>query len=421
MFNVKDYGAVGDGVTDDTSAFQQTLNSVSTSPFGGTMVVPAGNYLLSGQLSYSGKPIVIAGEGMELTELRWNSSSAGFSFTMGGIANQRVNSLRIERLSLVATQADCGAAVYAAWDGHSAVAPMCDFEEIKIIQESSSYWTRGFHLKNMADSAIRRAFVLLPGNQTVNCVWLDNSLADPNFGVTISDSTFNGSQTMVSATGWLESLYLDNSSFVGGTDCIVLNGSGTPHGCPHFTVNNCHLNAKRTSIKTIQWRAILLGSTDIYHGVGADDVAGNNLEITNASSLMVTGCKFETGAPGVARTAIFLNDVIDFSITGNVFTNFSAAAIIIIGITTRRGALGNNVMTGWEDGTQNNEGIYTASIVGELSITGNVIRYFNTGIAVYVPDGTISSNTIIDCNNGIITGAANIVVSANAFKNVTNP
>jgi hypothetical protein len=42
--NVKDYGAVGNGVHDDTSAFQAAINALPST--GGTVVVPAGSYLI---------------------------------------------------------------------------------------------------------------------------------------------------------------------------------------------------------------------------------------------------------------------------------------------------------------------------------------------------------------------------------------
>lgn len=48
VVNVKDYGAVGDGATDDTAAMQAALDSIGTA--GGTVVVPPGTYLISASL-----------------------------------------------------------------------------------------------------------------------------------------------------------------------------------------------------------------------------------------------------------------------------------------------------------------------------------------------------------------------------------
>lgn len=47
--NVRDYGAVGNGSTDDTNAFQRAIDSLPST--GGTVVVPAGNYKIDGARS----------------------------------------------------------------------------------------------------------------------------------------------------------------------------------------------------------------------------------------------------------------------------------------------------------------------------------------------------------------------------------
>jgi hypothetical protein len=52
--NLKDYGAVMDGTTDDTAAWQAAYNAT---PSGGTLMVPAGKYLTSGFTPTVGKSI----------------------------------------------------------------------------------------------------------------------------------------------------------------------------------------------------------------------------------------------------------------------------------------------------------------------------------------------------------------------------
>src|SRR5690606_31192986 len=50
VFNVKDYGAVGDGITDDTDAFQAALDEARVNG-GGTVYVPAGRYHIASHLT----------------------------------------------------------------------------------------------------------------------------------------------------------------------------------------------------------------------------------------------------------------------------------------------------------------------------------------------------------------------------------
>lgn len=49
-FNVKDYGAKGDGTTDDTTAIQNTINAAQN-VYGGVVVFPTGTYVLTDQLT----------------------------------------------------------------------------------------------------------------------------------------------------------------------------------------------------------------------------------------------------------------------------------------------------------------------------------------------------------------------------------
>ena len=56
--NVKDYGATGDGITDDYTAF---VNAIANTPIHGTLFIPMGLYSLSASINIT-KPIRILGE-----------------------------------------------------------------------------------------------------------------------------------------------------------------------------------------------------------------------------------------------------------------------------------------------------------------------------------------------------------------------
>ncbi|MBQ7727813.1 MAG: hypothetical protein IJT60_04445 [Clostridia bacterium] len=58
--SVTDFGAIGDGLTDDTNAFQKALNEVKKQG-GGTVFAPAGQYLIKGSLTV-GRSCYLAGE-----------------------------------------------------------------------------------------------------------------------------------------------------------------------------------------------------------------------------------------------------------------------------------------------------------------------------------------------------------------------
>jgi len=52
VINVLDYGAVGDGVKDNTEAFQQALNKSEASPIGTPVYAPPGQYRFNGHLTF---------------------------------------------------------------------------------------------------------------------------------------------------------------------------------------------------------------------------------------------------------------------------------------------------------------------------------------------------------------------------------
>jgi hypothetical protein len=71
--SVKDFGAVGDGVTDDTAAIQAAIDSLTS--IGGTVFFPAGNYKISSTLLIRYSRIGLIGDGL-LASVISNSSAS---------------------------------------------------------------------------------------------------------------------------------------------------------------------------------------------------------------------------------------------------------------------------------------------------------------------------------------------------------
>ena len=61
--NVRDWGAKGDGATDDTAAFNAALASIAGAGGNGKLIIPAGNYRITGPLSYASGYLHVEGAG----------------------------------------------------------------------------------------------------------------------------------------------------------------------------------------------------------------------------------------------------------------------------------------------------------------------------------------------------------------------
>jgi hypothetical protein len=81
--NVKEYGAVGDGSTNDAAAI---TSAIAATPVGGTLFLPAGNYRCASQIVVD-KRINVRGEGMaSALTFDLDTSTDGLVFATGSIA-----------------------------------------------------------------------------------------------------------------------------------------------------------------------------------------------------------------------------------------------------------------------------------------------------------------------------------------------
>ena len=78
--NVKNYGATGNGSTDDTSAINSAISALSS---GATLLFPCGTYLTSSQLSLNLSHVTVDGSSCAVI----HNTSSGTVFSVGGSGN----------------------------------------------------------------------------------------------------------------------------------------------------------------------------------------------------------------------------------------------------------------------------------------------------------------------------------------------
>lgn len=85
-YNVKAYGAVGDGVADDTAAIQAAVNDAAAagSGTGATVFFPPGTYLVTSTITVAGHWVYLQGAGPKATKIKFvpTADAICFSWTM---------------------------------------------------------------------------------------------------------------------------------------------------------------------------------------------------------------------------------------------------------------------------------------------------------------------------------------------------
>lgn len=84
-FNVRDYGAAGNGSADDTASIQAAIQAASSAG-GGVVIMPAGTYMTTAGITVPTK-VSVVGAGMGVTILKLRNSAAGTSDIIRGMGS----------------------------------------------------------------------------------------------------------------------------------------------------------------------------------------------------------------------------------------------------------------------------------------------------------------------------------------------
>ena len=107
------YGAVGNGVADDTSALQAALNDLGTTGHSAVLYIPAGTYRITKTVTLQSRQHVsIVGADPSTTTLKWAGATGGVLLHLDGVAYSRYDRLTFDGSSTAGVLVDQGLSSY---------------------------------------------------------------------------------------------------------------------------------------------------------------------------------------------------------------------------------------------------------------------------------------------------------------------
>lgn len=141
VVNVRDMGAYGDGVHDDTTAFQTALNALKAG--GGTVQVPAGKYMIdtSRSVSMLDHTRLQLASGAQLAAIPNNNANYNYVVLMSGVSNVEITGGQIvgERYQHIGNAGQWGFGIYVR--GGSRI----DIHDIQV----SNFWGDGISVTRL--------------------------------------------------------------------------------------------------------------------------------------------------------------------------------------------------------------------------------------------------------------------------------
>jgi hypothetical protein len=339
--DVKDFGATGNGTTDDTAAFQAALTYLGTLTRGGALYVPAGAYVLSSQLALTlpnvTAGIAIRGDGIGSTQLIW-AANGGVKITMpGGYGN----SVNISNLSLLAGAAGTGNPALSLVNNTVGVATVpTEWSNITNVSihgtdgfGAVNYWPTGISATSWSQINFSEVTIVGSGSQGSTPGYTDQGVGislssnvgttapPPGVGYNLSNCTLDYLLTAFNYGNYIQGVTMSGVSITGGATGIACpNGQS---GNDWLSLANCQINVSTAAVNINGLQDLLVvGSYFLspangigfqYSSAGPFTFSGNSFRSlgANTAGIVIASSNLTDGFPGV--------------ITGNSFYNFNTA------------------------------------------------------------------------------------------------
>lgn len=285
--NVLDFGAVGDGVADDTTAIQAAIDSSAS---GLTVYFPAGIYKTTNTLLFKRNSVKLIGDGFGITRIKYVNASGGIAVSGD---SSKTNSLNVYSY--------CGIEGISFGAGISNAAAVANDPDIYLDITSFSYSTFDVDIQTLRTNGV---CIYGQGNAGTSPYY--NRISGYLFGGAIGSSNFTQTGIKFAPGAWAGGSNGPNANIIKGIgraaalDILVDLQAGT---------GNMFSEISGESINTAYLRLNYISAIDSGTSSGSNTAVNfNDTTKTWTTNVYVGGAVKITGGTGSGQTRIIASN-----------------------------------------------------------------------------------------------------------------
>jgi len=384
VVNVLDFGAVGDGVADDTAAIQAAINSLS---IGGTVLFPCGIYKTSSAINVSIAGIILAGENRSKTIIRTTSATVNVIVLDAG--NVGISNLRIEH----ATTRTSGSSISITTN-----ASKIDVYQVDIVSPFIGISIPNIAIAkfesidiNGAVATTGKSIVVTGGFAIsfVDCIFRNDPASRPESHIQIEnveDIVFSKCQcisgginmNVIPGSGQaIGLLWCNDSQFDDAATASIRLAPATGGQVNEVTINSPWIKGTTNDVLASTIGGGTISSLQVSNSLLVG--TGEGITSSGASNLILNGNKI-----GGHTTAISLSNTSGAVITGNIIGSHGLYSGNVLAIYL--GGTTSNVIVSNNDLRSNVTGITDSSASPETNVF-----HFNSGVGGSITPFTVPS------------------------------